>query len=213
MMSMQRLDLPEPCVPQTKSVGNEPTAFMKLAFIGVAKNQPRMGRMTSGVFTCGRYRNTVLAISRKVSSSVARRRRACRASPARDVDDGRRREEAVLADGASRGRARRGARPSCSRRACSSRGDAAPGDARARAGVPGRCCRCPSTGGRPRAAGESGRASSGTTSAAAQRSAPSCPLSVFASPRMSSPSSVTTRIVGLMVNDETTFDSPRAVTQ
>lgn len=39
------------------------------------------------------------------------------------------------------------------------------------------------------------------------------PLSVCASPRISSPSSVTTRIVGLMVNDETTFDSPRAVTQ
>src|SRR5512139_699369 len=70
MMSMQRLDLPEPCVPQTKSVGKLPTAFMKLAFIGVAKNQPRIGRMTAGVFTCGRYRNTVLAISRKVSSSV-----------------------------------------------------------------------------------------------------------------------------------------------
>jgi|GEM_PF-4558254 len=54
MMSMQRLDLPEPCVPQANSVGKEPTAFMKLAFIGVAKHQPRIGRMTAGVFTCGR---------------------------------------------------------------------------------------------------------------------------------------------------------------
>ena len=39
MMSMQRLDLPEPCVPQTKSVGNVPTLSMKRGFIGVAKNQ------------------------------------------------------------------------------------------------------------------------------------------------------------------------------
>ena len=54
MMSMQRLDLPEPCVPQTKSVGNVPTLPMKRGFIGVAKNQPMTGRMTSGRFTCGR---------------------------------------------------------------------------------------------------------------------------------------------------------------
>ena len=70
MMSMQRLDLPEPCVPQTKSVGNVPTLSMKRGFIGVAKNQPMTGSITSGRFTCGRQRKTVAATARNVSSST-----------------------------------------------------------------------------------------------------------------------------------------------
>jgi hypothetical protein len=45
-----------------------PTLSMKRGFIGVAKNQPMTGSITSGRFTCGRQRKTVAATSRNVSS-------------------------------------------------------------------------------------------------------------------------------------------------
>src|SRR6266568_3647813 len=44
--------LPEPGGPQMKRMGNEPTASIILGFIGVAKNQPRIGRTTSERSSC-----------------------------------------------------------------------------------------------------------------------------------------------------------------
>jgi hypothetical protein len=70
--SMQRLDLPEPCVPQTNSEGNAPTFFMMRGFMGVAKNQPSIGSTTCGWFTFGKHSKTTFAMDRKVSSSVGR---------------------------------------------------------------------------------------------------------------------------------------------